>query len=707
MSTVVRKRGFDLLAGDSVSGDVPDKVIVEPTLLCEKKKQKVFAGPTLVVTSRYVLVRRRHNTESTELGVTLGATAEFEGHGTFARSTPDVDFYRAGHRLAFDGVDNVFAGGALRAGIALTARGVAASANANDDGKTAISLTLAGGGEDVAVDGTPVVERILSIGLDLDVFDAQPLPVALTDAEKELEGRHVQTPVAGYYHLRAKVRVRPPRPFVAGTVRLARANGAVALYADEVPADGQVPVALARQIAAADARDNAQVLWMQGVTVGNAALHTGLTLGFTPADEADLLEEGDMATVTVVAISLRNPDLAVRTGFGMWDQAFNHLGALYNLLAEADNFVGADLERFQIRVEDAAPPGTHVTATWHTLDAANQPIDAPGDATVTLPASAARQFSSRGLMLVNDAIDKAQGTHSGLGLGLPDANAARAAGQSNHRLRRGDMAGSVVAEYALRHGRARVRVPVFLPAALRRMRVHAFVVRAAPDDGTVVSADVWTNLRVLRETYARFGILVELPFSPVVRGNPANRTQGEFNVKIVNPPPEEDYGAWDPDEVSLGTLGALAMLYKLDVNGDGEPSDAIDMRNLVCLFVRRLAEIETDTVPMRPGGLSFTHHAFGDHAKVGTAVCGAGVGPYVAAHELGHILTDKPSHLNTGHFAQPGGGGHRYFNDHNLMKRQFLGAEAVAGPQRLWPVEDAHGGDQVGAIRESGYLRDW
>ena len=135
-------------------------------------------------------------------------------------------------------------------------------------------------------------------------------------------------------------------------------------------------------------------------------------------------------------------------GMGLWNAAYDAAGNVRNSRAEGDNFVGSDRHRFYIRVRDPAATTATVTVNWRTLRSDLTDDDAPANQTVTLSATASgsKVFVSKALMLVTDDKDANQSTHSGLAAPHPDAG-VRTRGQSNHRLRRGRIDGSVRATY--------------------------------------------------------------------------------------------------------------------------------------------------------------------------------------------------------------------------------------------------------------------
>jgi outer membrane protein OmpA-like peptidoglycan-associated protein len=173
----------------------------------------------------------------------------------------------------------------------------------------------------------------------------------------------------------------------------------------------------------------------------------------------------------------RSP-VATALMFGIWDNAYDAARAVRNDAAEASNFVGSDRRRFYIRVSDRGATGSTITARWRTLTAGGSDDDAPASQNVTLTETAAgsKVFVSRALMLVTDDTDVDQPTHSGLATG-PDAG-VRNRGQSNHRLRRADLNGSVRADYtAAAGGTVSVTLPVFRRTPEQRRRITLRVVR--------------------------------------------------------------------------------------------------------------------------------------------------------------------------------------------------------------------------------------
>jgi hypothetical protein len=164
--------------------------------------------------------------------------------------------------------------------------------------------------------------------------------------------------------------------------------------------------------------------------------------------------------------------------FGLWDQAYDGAGNVQNGAAEASNFIGSDFRRFYFRVHDPFAAGPSVNINWKTLKADGSDDDAPASLVLTLQETRAgsKFFVSKAVMLVTDTTDRDQPTDSGLAAPLPDVG-VRNRGQSNHRLRKGAIDGSVKAEYtSARSGLVSVTVPVFNRSPDERRRVSVAVI---------------------------------------------------------------------------------------------------------------------------------------------------------------------------------------------------------------------------------------
>lgn len=220
--------------------------------------------------------------------------------------------------------------------------------------------------------------------------------------------------------------------------------------------------------------------------------------------------------------------VATALRLGLWDQAYDAAGDIRNGPGEADNFVGSDRRRFYIRVRDPGAAASTVTASWRTLDAAGGDDDAPPNASVTLNETApgSKVFVSRALMLVSDNIDAAQQTHSGFTSG-PDTG-LRSRGQSNHRLRRAALDGSVSASYRTSGSTAdaTVTVPVFqrTPSDERRR----LAVRVINYGGHATQAQIDAHFTRARARWIQAGLAIDQG-AAVTRTIPAAALDGDGN----------------------------------------------------------------------------------------------------------------------------------------------------------------------------------
>lgn len=197
--------------------------------------------------------------------------------------------------------------------------------------------------------------------------------------------------------------------------------------------------------------------------------------------------------------------------FGLWDSAYT--GAtrtVRNDAAEASNFVGSDRRRFYVRVTDRGATGSTVTARWRTLTAAGADDDAPASQNVTLTETVAgsKIFVSRALMLVTDDTDAGQPTHSGLAAG-PDVG-VRNRGQSNHRLRRADLNGSVRVDYtAAAGGTVSSTLPVFRRNPESRRRIALRVVRLGLTMTPALQRQIDDQFRHANQRWAQTGLRID------------------------------------------------------------------------------------------------------------------------------------------------------------------------------------------------------
>lgn len=661
----------------------------------------VNVRPTIAPAGNAVVVRKPH-TNPQRRAVTLSVNQPFTGSGTFTRSSDAIRFFDAavgGNEITFNGVDNVFTDAQLAAGHTVFTEGARASAAVDD-----VELRLV-----VTVNGTPglgATARMTAVELTLDIALSRTAPGVdpplLSQQDKVNIGRFLQVPDPGLRHERAMLIVRPPQPAgFTGDLVLARISDQVELLADELPAVGQAPLADPQVIAAATIPATGTRFFIQGRAPSIVARDTGYRLGINNVEP-----DGDRIAATVIQVDMVDTPTAVAPPatsirFGLWDNAFRADGTVFNDAAEANNFVGADTRRFHLRVRDASRRNAgHISVNWFGVDQAGNDFQVPGDRSVALVETAANSgvFISRALMLINDEVDNDQATHSGLPAGVPDAGVVRNRNQSNHRLRRATMRGSVVCEYTHPIAPARpmtVRLPVFErnPEARRRLPLQIFVLRVsaggAPVIPTAAGSALWaTDIRITRETYERIGLTVETVVAP---GTPA-----------------ADIVTVDGDQVVLITVNALnppaginpANLSLADETAIGAAFPTIPGTSTVRVFFA--------------GGLASGNRGesapdidFAAAADRGTCfIDSVRKTPYTMAHEVGHILTNKSVAVNTGHYRAPAvPAGNRLHNNQNLMRNGTSAAEGVNQSKRLWDANDGDGLNQFTVSRASPYTR--
>ncbi len=368
------------------------------------------------------------------------------------------------------------------------------------------------------------------------------------------------------------------------------------------------------------------------------------------------------------------------TQFGLWDNAFRADGTVFTDAVEANHFAGADSRKFHIRVKDPSSTGKgSITVDWRTLDQAGANLDAPANQTIALTETPAGSgsFVSKGLLLVTDSSDQNQPT--------PEAF-----GAANHRVRRGSMLGTAVAEYKPAGADpAKVSLPVFrrAPESRKKLPLQLFVLRVAAGGAGVVPTAAGStvfarDLRVLRETYERLGIQVETVVSPgTLAANIAK--DGADSLVLIDPPP-----GVNPANVTLADEANIAGIHKAI-------ADTIRVFYTGGLKTGNRGEAAPDI-------------DFAGKPDVGTAFeDGPALRQFSIAHEVGHILTDKPFSKNQGHYSQPAApAGNRLFANQNVMQAGATSPEGVSATKRLWNTPDGDGLNQVAAIlKPSHYLR--
>jgi len=652
------------------------------------------------ITAPPIVVVKKVHTNPQRQPVTLSVNQAFTGTGTFNRSPIDrVSFFTAaagGTALQFNGIDNVFTDVELLAGVTLFTEGGPNPSAAVDD--VSLTLLITANGQIGHID----TEQMTSVRITLDIALSRPVaggdPIPMSQADKINLGRALQEDDSGFAHQRAMIIVRKAEPNAINiNLELTTMNNKVRLFAEanEVPATGQAqlipPLSIANTtIPAQPVSPIANVIgtkfFVEGDTFSANPRDTGLQLGIQTLES-----DGDRVNITVIQVEVTDRNVAAGVNFvrfGLWDNAFRTNGTLFNNQVEANNFIGADTRRFHIRVRDVLSRGNAtVIANWRTTNAAGNNLDAPANQSVTLVETPANSgtFISRGLMLVTDTQDQNQGTHTGLAGG-----AVVARGANNHRIRRGDLRGTLISEYlvtGLTPMPTRPNVFQRTPDNRRRFSVQIFILRVAAGGAGVIptaagSALYTTDLRVMRETYARIGLEVGTTVRP---GTPAANivTVGTDRVVLIDPP-----AGVNPANVTIANETTIAAAH---------PSIANTMR---VFFVGGLA---------RPlGGIAFTDaFAPSPDARNSSAFTIQANGPYTATHEVGHLLQNKGGSVpNVFHYNQVGlPAGTRLQDAQNLMKASFLGPELVNGSKRLWDTNDGDAFNQVTAMRGSRFTR--
>lgn len=445
----------------------------------------VTVGVTaFVILAAAVVVVKKPHTNPARRQVTLRTNTAFARNGALTRSSNGVRFFTAasaGTEITFNGADNVFSGAQLTAGVQLFAEGATASTNLND---FLLTLTLAAGAAPPA--GLPTTARMTAVELTLEVALSRTAaavdPPLMNAVQKINPGRFVQVRDPGFSHERALLIVRPPQPaaFVGTLVleTLDTPNPRVQLFATEGPAAADPVTAtphtiLTGIIPAAGAR-----FFVEARTFSAAARDTGFRLGIQGVEP-----DGDRVNMTAVQLEVAEQATAAAaaltfTRVGLWDSGYDAAGAIVNLQAEANNFVGADRRKFHFRVHDPVANGS-LALNWKTLRSdRSTDDDAPASEVLTLPETAvgSQVFISRGVMLVTDDTDRDFATHSGLV--APFDTGLRNVGQSNHRTRRTLIDGFVRGEYSPSPG---VRLPLIVPVFNRnpeeRRRLATRVIR--------------------------------------------------------------------------------------------------------------------------------------------------------------------------------------------------------------------------------------
>ena len=266
------------------------------------KTADVTAAPSPSVSpGQRVVVVKKPDTSPQFASVILRTDAEFDGRGTFTRSSNRIKFFNGTFphdEILFNGRDNVFAGANLRAGVTVLAQGARRSASMDD---ITLSLTLTAGTKRI---GPPATAKMTAIEVTLDICKRRTAaasdPVALSAAAKVSPGRTVHLQSTPKQRARAMLIVRRvlPRAFT-GTLELTPDPGVTlfdneALTAGEVALASPIPITHDGTFPATGRR-----FFVEGTTVSTAAREVRITLGVQGGEP-----DADHVRLTVVQVKL-------------------------------------------------------------------------------------------------------------------------------------------------------------------------------------------------------------------------------------------------------------------------------------------------------------------------------------------------------------------------------------------------------------------
>jgi hypothetical protein len=262
----------------------------------------VAAPAPSVLPGQRVVVVKKPDTNPQFASVILQTDTDFDGRGTFTRSSNRIRFFSdvfPHAEILFNGRDNVFPGAALRAGVTVLAQGARRS-DAMED--VTLTLTLTEGTKRI---GPPATAKMTAIEVTLDICRRRTAaatdPVALSAAQKVTPGRtvHIQSaPVKQRARAMLIVRRVLPRAFT-GSLTLAVGPG-VTLFDNEAPTGGE----LAQTGTITIVHDGAfpsegRRFFVEGTVVSTAARDVQITLGVLGGEP-----DADHVRLTVVRATL-------------------------------------------------------------------------------------------------------------------------------------------------------------------------------------------------------------------------------------------------------------------------------------------------------------------------------------------------------------------------------------------------------------------
>lgn len=432
----------------------------------------------------------------------------------------------------------------------------------------------------------------------------------------------------------------------------------------------------------------------------------------------------------------KNEPVATFVRMGLWDHAFDPAnGNLRNNAPENQNFVGRDslgkeARRFYFRVTDPfAKSLNQVTVKWRTEFESGGTDDAPGSQDISLIKTAdPGVFVSRAVFLVDDSVDKAQSTDSGLLAGNPDQG-QRASGQSNHRLRNvtvsdlHQLESQVVAEYVPFIGGAAVTAtaPLFnrAPEERLRMNIHLVNVRSTVGgSGALNAARKQLAIDTMRQVYAHCGIFLNI--DEIVLDPPANcinwATRYPTSPAAIGADPSVETTAFQSNNL-VPSASQSSIINLIRARPD------FDQNHIYVVYVNKIWANPIPPSPggpghllsIGPGGISFpdSFSAANSIARSFVFVGLQTVNQFADPHEVTHVTTNLRNsaggHFHLGANVNVGPGN---IDGRNLMQRFALIANGnTSDSKRLWDENFTNNNlvpavipAQISAIRASRFV---
>jgi hypothetical protein len=417
--------------------------------------------------------------------------------------------------------------------------------------------------------------------------------------------------------------------------------------------------------------------------------------------------------------------------FGLWDHLITP-GGTVNLGTDEDkNVIGSDSRRFYIRVRDPSAKGRgFIEVDWWTAftpSVSRTPGTIQDDPKSVLNlfevSGSPGVFTSRAVMLVVDAVDRSVTPNSGIPSSDPKLGSQagnRTDKQSNFRIRRCGMHKFAVASYTPKKtGKAKpvtALAPVFLAKNKKLLTVQVYVVRVSAGGApSIPTADIFDkDLKAITETYERIGVWFWATVTDADKTNDAvQKVSGppalHYDICVVDPPKGVDPTKLNtPDVAALGRAfpagspKSLRLFFVSDFHFT-DLTEAVDGRTFGITPDASLPDCPPLKEPPDAAGICVVRANRGDD--------------YTAAHELGHLLTNKekmrkgkikPDDLFDGCIAE---GHYRLGSDKRRIKMNlmegfgaFVPAQRFLDPKRIWDELDDDKVNQFAAIRSSRFL---